>query len=788
MIYPSEFETIIGFDRIREALKSRCRFATSSQRFSGMQMLTDVSEIQLHFDQTDQWRLFSEKHPSALPFEGSEDLVQGLSVLGVENAFFTEEELFSLSRTVHNYLRFSAVLRKFSSDYPLLYALAIEDEGLQTVTRHIDAVINDKGQMKPNASVAFAKLTTDIERIEKEVRNQVKQIFKQWRDAGYTADAELTVREERIVIPVKAEHKRKVDGFVKDVSATGQVLFVEPVQSLELNNRLKELYAERRRERERILLKTTDTLRPYRDAVDAAMHSLVSMDILSAKMAYFGSIVAQRPVLTQHPVISLKRAINPLLKSRNPVPLDLQLTLENRFLIISGPNAGGKSVALKTAFLLQYMVQHGLFIPASPDTECGVFEGMMIDCGDGQSMEAGLSTFSAHLAHLKAMTAAAKPGILLGVDEIGDGTDPRFGGPIARVILEQLLKKGASAIVTTHFSSVKEWAGQTPGVLNAGMAYDLQHLQPLYRMVPGKPGSSFALQLLKKTGFSDHVIKEIEGLGGEESRKTEHLLIELEQQQVKLQHLLAENEQKEKHLQMLLEEYHSLKQKIETRRREMLDQAKIKAGRMLDEANKQIEMTIRVIREHKADKVKTQEVRGKFNQFREKMKTEPEKEVKSEKPEKPALTIKWIPGMPVKSVQNGAVGEVLEVKKDKLKVALGLVQVWLPLTEVEPAQQLKNAKSTVTTKGFNWVERNATFNPRLDLRGEREEDALKKVALWMDEAYALGQFNLKIIHGRGDGILRKSLRQYLKTLNYVRSYHSEQEEQGGDGCTVITLM
>lgn len=209
---------------------------------------------------------------------------------------------------------------------------------------------------------------------------------------------------------------------------------------------------------------------------------------------------------------------------------------------------------------------------------------------------------------------------------------------------------------------------------------------------------------------------------------------------------------------------------------------------MLDEANKQIEMTIRVIREHKADKVKTQEVRGKFNQFREKMKTEPEKEMKSEKLERPALTIKWIPGMPVKSVQNGAVGEVLEVKKDKLKVALGLVQVWLPLTEVEPAQQPKNAKSIVTTKGFNWVERNATFNPRLDLRGEREEDALKKVALWMDEAYALGQLNLKIIHGRGDGILRKSLRQYLKTVNYVRSYHSDREGQGGDGNTIIELI
>jgi DNA mismatch repair protein MutS2 len=711
--------------------------------------------------------------------------MQGLSVLSVENAFFTEEELFALSRTLQNYLRTSATLRKFRTDYPLLYSLLSEDEGLQTVTRSIEAVITDKGQLKSNASAPFAKLSLDIERIEKEVRNQIKHIFKQWRDAGYTADAELTVREERIVIPVKSEHKRRVNGFVKDVSATGQVLFVEPVESLELNNRLKELYADRRRERERILLKVTDALRPYKGVVELAMSSLVEMDVLAARGAYAAAIGAQRPRLIGDAVLSLKNAVNPLLKTTNVVPLDLQLTHENRFLVISGPNAGGKSVALKTAFLLQYMVQHGLFIPASPDSECGVFNGMMMDCGDGQSMEAGLSTFSAHLKHLKAMTDAAKPGMLLGVDEIGDGTDPRFGGPIARVILDQLLKKGASAIVTTHFSSVKEWAGQTPGVQNAGMAYDLEHLQPLYRMVPGKPGSSFALQLLKKTGFSDSIIHQIEGLGGEESRKTEHLLVELEQQQAKLQQLLTENEQKERHLQLLLEEYHSLKQKIESRRREMLDQAKIKAGRMLDEANKQIEMTIRVIREHKADKVKTQEVRGKLHRFREQIKTE---SVQEEKPVKPPAPVKWLPGMPVKSLQNGAVGEVLEVKKDRLKVALGLVQVWLPLNEVEPAEKQMGGKQFVSAKGFNWVERNATFNTQLDLRGEREEDALKKVAVWLDEAYALGQFNLKVIHGRGDGILRKSLRLYLKTVNYVRSYHSDREGQGGDGNTIIELI
>ena len=785
MIYPSEFDVIIGFDRIREALKQRCRFASSSVRISSMAMLTDVSVIREYFDQTDQWRLFTEKHPAAVPFDGSEDLMQGIAVLAVENAFFTEEELFALSKTLQNYLRTSSVLRKFSADYPLLHGLLGEEDGLLTVVRGIDAVLSEKGQLKPNASVPFAKLSTDIERIEKEVRSQVKQIFKQWRDAGYTADAELTVREERIVIPVRAEHKRRVNGFVKDVSSTGQVLFVEPVESLELNNRLKELYADRRRERERILLRTTDTIRPYHDSIKSVMQSLLEMDLVSARLAYAVAIGAQRPVLRSEATILLKKAINPLLKTAQVVPLEIQLSVENRFLVISGPNAGGKSVALKTAFLLQYMVQHGLFIPASPDSECGVFEGMMIDCGDGQSMDTGLSTFSAHLAHLKAMTDAAKPGILLGVDEIGDGTDPRFGGPIARVILDQLLKKGASAIVTTHFSSVKEWAGQTAGVQNAGMAYDLQHLQPLYRMVPGKPGSSFALQLLKKTGFSNQIIQEIEGLGGEESRKTEHLLIELEQQQAKLQQLLIENEQKEKHLQLLLEEYHSLKQKIEGRRREMLEQAKIKAGRMLDEANKHIEMTIRVIREHKADKVKTQEVRGKLNKFKEQIKTETAPE---EKPVKPFVPVKWLPGMPVKSMQNGAVGEVLEVKKDKLKVALGLVQVWLPITEVAPAEKQTTGKRVPNAKGFNWIERSAAFNPRLDLRGEREEDALKKLAVWMDEAYALGQFNLKVVHGRGDGILRKSLRQYLKSVNYVRSYHSEQEEQGGDGCTVITLM
>lgn len=793
MIYPSDFESVIGFDRIRQSLRELCRYDSSAAAVDALPCLIAAADITHRLDEADEWRLFSEKHPAAATLDGTTDILPWLPGLSVENFFFTEEELWSIREVIRKYAVLGKALSKHAEEYPLLFALLGEVSGLKEAEDAIFAVINEKGELRSNASVHFGKLNADIDRLEREARQVTRNLFNQWKEAGFTADTDLTVREERLVIPVKSEYKRKVRGFVKDISATGQVLYIEPVESLELNNRLRELYADRRRERERILIQTADKLRPCREDLATAMQALWKADLIDARVRLAARMDANRPRISERPVMDLRNAENPLLRrmlsarKKTVVPLNLKLDETDRIMVISGPNAGGKSVSLKTALLLQYMVQHGLAVPASPDSAFGVFSHMLLDCGDGQSIDEGLSTFSAHLTHLRAMAEQAAPGMLFAIDEIGDGTDPRFGGPIAQTVLETLLEKGATGIVTTHFSRLKEWAGHTPGVINASMAYDTEHLQPLYRLVSGRPGSSFALELLRKTGFGPEIIRRVEELSGEESGRTEDLLLELEARQHELNELLDENKRRQSHLDRLLEEYHQLKEKLETRRRDIMDQARGKAARLLDDANKQIEMTIRVIRENRADKEKTKEARGKLDIFREKVRKEPVEEPVKQPEKKPSAPVNWIPGMLARNPHNDSVGEVLEVKKDRLKVAFGLVQMWMPVKELEPADKQGDQQKRRETRGFNWVDRNAAFSPVLDVRGITAEEAMSKVRNWLDEAYALGQFNLKIIHGRGDGILRKVLREYFKTLPYIRSYRSEREEQGGDGCTLVEL-
>lgn len=793
MIYPADFEVVIGFDRIRQSLAAYCRYETSAEAAAQLAFLTDAAAITCMFDEVDEWRRFAEKHPTASQHTASKDILPMLAGLSVENFYFQEDDLLAILQVIQGYQTLSRLLLKHREDYPLLGAMPGEADELGAAERAILAVINEKGELRPNASARLGEISHDIDRLEREARQVTRNIFKHWRDEGFTADTDLTVREERLVIPVKAEYKRKVRGFVKDVSATGQVLYIEPVESLELNNRLRELYLERRRERERILLLTADKLRPLQSDLKTAMDLLWQTDFIAARVNLAVRMEAHRPRIVPDAVLELRQAENPLLrqmlrqKKQTVVPLNLKLDRTDRIMIVSGPNAGGKSVSLKTALLLQYMAQCGLAIPAAPESTCGIFQHMLLDCGDGQNMDSGLSTFSAHLAHLKVMADMAAPGVLFAIDEIGDGTDPRFGGPIAQTVLETLLNKGATGIVTTHFSRLKEWAGHTDGVINASMAYDTEHLQPLYRLVTGRPGSSFALELLRKTGFGAGMLSRVEELSGEESGRTEDLLLELEARQHELHELLQLNQRKQEHLDLLLDEYHKLKEKLEGRRRDVMEQARLKAARLLDDANRQIEMTIRVIRENRADKEKTRETRAKLQTLRETLKKPAEEQPLVPAPVKPAEKVVWIPGMLARNPGNDSVGEVLEVKKDKLKVAFGLVKMWMPARELEPAVEKTGKGQKKSTSGFNWVERNAAFSPTLDVRGMLAEEAMNKVRNWMDEAYALGQFNLKIVHGRGDGVLRKVLREYFKSLPYIRSYRSEREEQGGDGCTLVEL-
>jgi len=791
VIYPADFEQVVGFDRIRQKLKQACRYETSATAAEHLPLLNSREEIELRFAEMDEWQSFVDKHPSASQFEGTRDILPWLPGLEVENFFFAEDELLAMLLVVRSFSLLQRTLVKHETEFPVLCQLAGQSNAAMAAEEIIFSVIDLKGEIRNNATVRYGKLNSEIERLEREVRNVTRHLFKQWKEQGYTADTDLTVREERIVIPVKAEFKRKVNGFVKDVSATGQVLYIEPVESLELNNLLKELYADRRRERERILIDTANRLRPLKGGLEEAMGVLWRMDLIAARKQVARLFDCHRPQISNEPNLEFREAYNPILKLRlegsagKLVPLNLKLDQTDRMMVISGPNAGGKSVALKTTMLLQYMAQHGLHVPASPESRCGIFQHYLIDCGDGQNIDAGLSTFSAHLQHLKKMADAAAPGSFIGIDEIGDGTDPRFGGPIAQTILEKLLENGATVLVTTHFSRLKEWAGKTAGVINAGMAYDTKHLQPLFRLVAGRPGGSFALELLRKSGFNSEMIERVETLSGEESGKAEDLLLSLEQKQKDLDDALLNNRQQQEHLEKLLAEYSKLKEKLQTRRNEILDQARIKANRLLDEANREIEKTIRIIRENRADKEKTRIARGNLNVVKERLgKVE---EVVTVKEEPKQVVVNWLPGMKVKNKSGDATGEVLEVKKDKLKVAFGLVKMWVPTLEVSPLESETGVTKKQVTSGFNWVERNAAFSPILDVRGQNGEDALKAVSSWLDEAYALGQRSLKIIHGRGDGVLRKILRQHFKSLPYIKSYRSETEQQGGDGCTLLEL-
>ncbi|MCC7298984.1 MAG: Smr/MutS family protein [Bacteroidia bacterium] len=798
MIYPADFEEITGFGQVRTMLHAICRYDSSRAMAAALQMHFEKSEIEHSYNLIDEWRLLTDLFPTAAAASGSSDITPWLKSLDIDNFYFDEEELAAILEIIDAFGTLLITLAKKKELFPLLSGLLGQPDGIGQVKDTIRGTIDNKSKILPYATAEYGKLGSEIERLEKETRNVVHSIFKTWREAGYTAETDITVREERLVIPLLAEHKRKVQGFVKDISATGKIIYIEPLESLELNNRLTELVAERRRERERILRNTTLKLRPYKYALELTMQALAQLDLVRAKYDLSNKFKAQRPQVSESPVLHLKQAYNPLLwlkhkaTKKEVIPMNLELDAENRILIISGPNAGGKSISLKTAILLQYMAQCGLFIPALPESKVGVFRNISIDCGDGQSLEDGLSTFSAHLQHLRKMSSISSKSSLFAIDELGDGTDPRFGGPIAQAVLEELLSSNALGIVTTHYSRLKEWAGQTKGVLNGSMAYDTKELKPLYRLETGKPGSSFALELMRKTGFEDRVINRVKTLSGEESTQTEDLLVELSAKQQELTELLDENKHKQAQLELLLSEYSALKEKINSKKKEILEGAKNKAADLLKEANKQIELTIRTIREHGAQPQKTKVVREKLDAFKQNkvdkigvQKTtvnEPDKILPVKK-----IKVEYRPGMWVKNALNDTKGEVLEVKKDKLLAAFGLLKMWVPFSEIEPILETKNKKTSNKVSGYDFVGRQAEFKTQLDLRGLSAEEALAKVQKWLDEAYALGQSHLKIVHGRGDGILRKSLRDYFKTLHFVKAWKSEHEEHGGDGCTLLEL-
>ena len=803
MIFPENFENIIGFDVIRQQIVELCRLESSKLKGETFNMNSDVELIEQELGLIFECDKILEVAPSVFNWVGVSDVTPFLKYVDVDGYFLIENQWVAILNIIH----FQGKLANFLSDkseiHPLFFELFRNQTNLNELESAIKTVIDDEGEIRVNASADYQKLSNELNRLEKEIRSLTKGVFREWKNLGYTADTDITVREEKLVIPILAEYKRKVSGFVKDVSATGKVLFVEPSQTLEMNNRWKEVIAQKRRERERILKQLTLGLKPFTNVLISVNNTLTIADFIYAKNRFSHRIDGIRPKISKFNSINIRKAFHPVLKqqltkeNKKVIPLDIEFK-DKKIVVVSGPNAGGKSVVLKTTLLLQYMVQCGLYIPAAEGSELGVFEFLGIDCGDGQSLESGLSTFSAHLANLKFILKNANDKTLVGLDELGTGTDPRFGAPIAQSVLEALLHKKSTVLATTHFSQIREWGGNINGVMQASMAYDALELKPLYRFVMGKPGSSFALELMRKTGFDASWINGIQKNAGEELGKTEDLMLDLEKKHQELETLIHANIKKQDHLDELKQEYSKLKEKLAVKRQDILLQTKRESEKILSKANQQIEQTIRIIRENSADSKSTKEAREDFNKNKESLlkgidrKQQVVNDKSAEKEElkkvEEFIPVDFIPGAKVKSIVNGQNGEIIEVKKDKILVVFGLVKMWVPKSELSGYEKTNSKKSkNNSNQGFRWVDRKSSFSPTIDIRGMLVDEALSKITPWLDEGYVLGAGELKVIHGKGEGNLRRGVHSFLRTENRVKSWKSERMDQGGDGCTIIEL-
>lgn len=620
MKYPSDFERVVGFDGIRASIAQRCKYPSTQDLVVAWEMQTTHEAVMLQLDLLDQIHQLNELLPSVLQFQG-DDISGCLSHLSIENYYLEEEALAAVLASTTTYQKLATAVQQRADMWALLAAELPNEDNTKKVVAIIGKVLDEFNQISVRATPQYAKISQEINRLEGEARNVMRGIFREWKGQGFTAETDVTVREERLVIPVLAEFKRRVQGFVKDISATGKVLYVEPTQMLEMNNRLKELFAERRRERERILRMVTAELAPFEVDLQQWMNRLVRMDFALAKWDWCAREGAHRPKVSEGAQVSLRRAYHPVLRKelkaqkKEAIALSLDLN-EHRVMVVSGPNAGGKSVVLKTVLLMQYMVQCGLFVTADPESRFGIFDYLGIDCGDGQDIQQGLSTFSAHLQHLKNLLEHASDRSLIGMDEIGAGTDPRFGAPIAQAVLEQLLEKGSFVIATTHFSQLREWGMGYSEVVQASMAYDAHALKPLYHLVVGKPGSSFALELMRKTGFDTSWIERIKTLAGKQMGKTEDLMLTLERQNQQLLQQVQTYEQKLKHLEELTASYQQLKDKLQSKRQEFISAARDEAKKLLADTNQQIENTIRAIREHGAEKEATLKARQKLGAYK----------------------------------------------------------------------------------------------------------------------------------------------------------------------------
>ncbi|HZX73199.1 MAG TPA: Smr/MutS family protein [Cyclobacteriaceae bacterium] len=788
MIYPKDVEQKLGFDQIRQSLKNYCVSSLGSQVVDDLRFLSDYKRIVVLLEQNLEFSQILEKG-EAFPSTNYFDPRELYPVIAIEDSFIEEESFHKISLSLQTIFDSLNFLDKSKEFYPRLFALSELVTLDKRLVTHIRAAIDDDGNVKDSASVELARIRRKLREERSRARRIVEQIFRQASDQGFVPEGvSPTIRDGHVVLPLLAEHKRKIKGFILDESSTGQTVYIEPAEAMEVNNEIRDLELAERREIVKVLKELTKLLRIQLPALKDAFEFLGQMDFIRAKAKFSRSIEATLPQLKEKPDLNWMHARHPLLflslKGKRPVvPLTIDLTDKDPLLLISGPNAGGKSVCLKTVGLIQYMVQCGLLVPLHDKSTVGIFKNIFLDIGDQQSIENDLSTYSSHLRNMRFFIENASSETLVLMDELGSGTDPNFGGGIAQAVLASLVKKGVWGVATTHYYNLKLFADQTPGLKNGAMLFDSQRLEPLFMLEIGKPGSSFALEIARKTGLPSSTIHEAENIIGKDLTGLESLMktVADEKQQVNEREKLLR--QKEKEVTEALKKYQHLAQELEVKKKDIINTAKSEASLILKETNREIEKTIRHIRENKAEKKETRKVRQGLEEIVQKVKPTEEKNKFTERG-----VVKE--GDKVRLIGQEVTGTVLSLKDNLAVVQFGDIRSTVKadrLVRSDLVAKKDDSFSRVRSTGINLLEKQSNFSSTLDVRGKRVEEVAFLVEQFLDDAILLGQGELKILHGKGEGVLRKVIREQLKKVKQVASFKDEHVDRGGAGITVVVL-
>ena len=850
MIYPNNFEHKIGFDEIRSILKGYCLSTLGKEKVDEISFSTDYGVLSEQMLQVREFRRLRQEADD-FPIQFFFDVRAAVSRIRLENTHLEEEEVWDLRRsleTISNIVKYlnrgeTAADDSIEYPYPALHRLT---EGVVTfpaMIRRIDSILDKYGKIKDSASMTLAGIRHELNKTEGSISRTLYTILHSAQKDGLVdKDAAPTLRDGRLVIPVAPNLKKRIGGIVHDESATGKTVFIEPAEVVEANNRVRQLEAEERREIIRILTVFSDEVRPHVAEILQSYQFLAQIDLIYAKASWADMTKAIEPTLKHEPYVDWIQAVHPLLalslakQNKKVVPLDIILIHDKRLLIISGPNAGGKSVCLKTVGLLQYMLQCGLSIPVGERSTCGIFDDIMIDIGDEQSIENDLSTYSSHLMNMKQMMKQANAHTLLLIDEFGGGTEPTIGGALAEAILYQFWKKQAFGVITTHYQNLKHFAEDHQGVVNGAMLYDRHEMQALFQLSIGQPGSSFAIEIARKIGIPEEVVNRASEIVGADYIQSDKYLQDIVRDKRYWEGKRQTIHQHEKSLEGRIARYENSIEEIERERKEILRRAKEQAEELLRESNRKIENAIREIRESQAEKEAARRAREELNAFKEEVaeidtkdndeaiarkirqiqerkerrekrrleKNEKRSAEQGSKGEQKVVTAKAAitTGDTVRIIGLTSVGTVESIDGKMATVIFGGMKTKMRIERLEHADMPKIDKTkseernaaiagsyaNVSNDTRNVIDnRKLNFKQDIDVRGMRGDEAINAVTYFIDDAILVGMSRVRILHGTGNGILRQLIRQYLGTIPNVSHYHDEHVQFGGSGITVVDL-